>query len=130
MIGIIKNQTYFFGFMVGTQMYPVPKLNGYVPEGFPPVNQRIFHKAIEDILSCFDQRLKCAILLISVNIFDAETWEKKKTLEYCKQPVHAVSFACDCKCVALGHFNLDENRTYILHGCCHIGILKKVFDIR
>jgi hypothetical protein len=129
-IGVVKDQAYIFGFMVGTQMYAVPKLDGHMPEGFPPVNRRIFHEAVEDILSCLDQGLECAIFLIAVSVFDAETREKEKTLEYRQQSVHAVTFACDCKCVALGHFDLSENRAYVLHGCGHIRIFKKVFDIR
>lgn len=130
MVGIVKDKTYIIGFMVGTQMYTAPKLCRYMPECFPPVNRRIFHEAIEDILPCLDQRLECAILLIAVSIFYAEAREKKKTLEYSQQPVHAVTLACGGKCIALSHFDLRENRTYVLHGSCHIRFLKKVFDIR
>lgn len=129
MVGIVKDQADLSGFMVGTQMNPVPKLDGHMPEGFPPVNRRIFHKAVEDILPCLDQRIECAVLLIAVSIFYAEAREKKKALEYGQQPVNAVSLACYRKRVALGHLDLGENRAYVLHGCCHIGIFKKVFDI-
>lgn len=130
MIGVIKDQTYIIWFMAGTQIYPVPKLDGHMPDGFPSVNRRIFHKAAEDILPRLDQRIKCAILLIAASVFDAEAREKKKALKYSQQPVYAVTLACDGKCVALGHFDLRENRTYVLHSSCHIRILKKVFDIR
>lgn len=130
MVGIVKDKTYIIGIMVGTQMYAAPKLCRYMPECLSPVDSRIFHEAVEDILPCLDQRIKCAILLIAVSIFYAEAREKKKALEYSQQSVQTVALAGYGKCVALGHFDLGENGTYVLHGCCHIGILKKVFDIR
>lgn len=130
MVGIVKNQTYLIGFMVRTQMYPVPQLYRYMPERLSPIYIGIFHEPIEDILSGLDQRIKCAILLIAICVFDAKAWKKKKTLEYGQQPVDAVALACDGKSVALGHLDLSENGTYALHGGCHIRIFEKVFDIR
>lgn len=130
MVGIVKNQTYLIGFMVRTQMYPVPQLYRYMPEHLSPIYIGIFHEPIEDILSGLDQRIKCAILLIAICVFDAKAWKKKKTLEYGQQPVDAVALACDGKCVALGHLDLSENGTYALHGGCHIRIFEKLFDIR
>ena len=130
MVGIVKNQTYLIGFMVRTQMYPVPQLYRYMPESLSPVYIGIFHEPIEDILSGLNQRIKYAVLLIAVCVFDAKAWKKKKTLEHGKQPVDAVAPACDGKSVALGHLDLSENGTYVLHGGCHIRIFEKVFDIR
>ena len=129
-VGIVKNQTNLVGLMVSTVMYPVPQLYRYMPESLSPVYVWIFHEAVEDILSGLDQRIKNAILLITVCVFDAETWEKKETLEYCQQPIDAVALAFYCKRVLLGHFDLSKNRTYDMHGCCHIGIIEKIFDIR
>ena len=78
-VGIVKNQTNLVGLMVSTVMYPVPQLYRYMPESLSPVYVWIFHEAVEDILSGLDQRIKNAILLITVCVFDAETWEKKGT---------------------------------------------------
>ena len=130
MVGIVKNQTHLIGFMVRTEMYSVPQLYRYMPESLSPVYIGIFHKAVENILSGLNQRIKCTVLLIAVCVSNAETWEKKKTLEYSQQPVNTVTLACYCKRVALGHLDLPKYRTYVLHGCCHIGIFEKVFDIR
>ena len=88
---------------------PVTQLYRYMPESLSPVYVWIFHEAVEDILSGLDQRIKNAILLITVCVFDAETWEKKETLEYCQQPIDAVALAFYCKRVLLGHFDLSKN---------------------
>ncbi|MFS6554341.1 hypothetical protein VPJ68_02340, partial [Parabacteroides distasonis] len=71
-----------------------------------------------------------AVLLIAVRVFDAEARKQQKTLKYGEQPVHAVALACDSKRVTLGHPDLSENGTYVLHGCCHIRIFEEIFDIR
>ena len=63
-------------------------------------------------------------------VSDTEAREQKKALKYSEQPVHAVVLACDGKRVTLRHPDLSENGNYVLHGCCHIRILEKVFDIR
>ena len=130
MVGVIKNQADIIDFMVGTQMYAVPQLDGYMPERFSPVNVRIFHEPVKDIFPCFDQLPKGAVFLIAVGISYTEAGEKKKALEYGEQPIYTVVLACNSKCVAFRHLDLSENRTDVLHGGCHIRILKKVFDIR
>ena len=65
-----------------------------------------------------------------IRIADSETRKQKKALEDGKQPIGAVRFAKDGKCITLGHFDSGENEAYVMHGCCHIGILEKHFDIR
>lgn len=45
--------------------------------------------------------------LIAISIFYAEA-RKKEALEYRQQPLHAVTLACEGKCIALGHFDLKE----------------------
>ena len=129
-IRIVKNQTYVFRFMFGTKTDLIPQLDGYVPQRSAPINTWIFHKAVEHILAGLDQRSKSAILLIVIRIADSETRKQKKALEDGKQPIGAVRFAKDSKSITLGHFNSGENEAYVLHGCCHIGILEKRFDIR
>ncbi|ROT11703.1 hypothetical protein EEL49_00510, partial [Muribaculaceae bacterium Isolate-104 (HZI)] len=47
----------------------------------------------------------------------AETWEKKKTLEYSQQPVNTVTLACYCKRVALGHLDLPKYTSIELMFC-------------
>lgn len=96
-----------------------------MPESLSPVDGRIFHESIENILSGLDQGIKRAILLIAVCVPDAETWEQNETLKHSQQPVHTVAPACDGKCVTLGHFDQCKNRTYVLHGCCHIVFFEK-----
>ena len=129
-IRIVKNQTYVFRFMFGTKTDLIPQLDGYVPQRSAPINTWIFHKAVEHILAGLNQRGKSAILLIVIRIADSETRKQKKALEDGKQPIGAVRFAKDSKSITLGHFNSGENEAYVLHGCCHIGILEKRFDIR
>ena len=130
MVGVVKNQTDVPGLMVGTHMYTVPQLDGYMPEGFSPVYAGIFHKPVKDIFPCLDQWFENAVLLIAVRVFDAEAREEQKALKYGEQPIHAVALACDGKRVTLGHPDLGENGTYALHGGCHIRIFEKIFDIR
>lgn len=130
MVGVIKNQTGLFLLMVRTHMDAVPQLDGDVPKGFFPVDTGIFHEPVEDIFPCLYQWFEGTILLIDPGIFDAEAREQKKTLKYGEHPVYTVALACDGKCVTLGHPDQGENGTYVLHGCCHIRILEKVFDIR
>lgn len=130
MVGVVKNQTDVPGFMVGTHVYAVPQLDGYMPQSLSPVYIGIFHKPIEDIFPCLDQWFKNAVLLVAVCVSDAEAREQQKALKYGEQSVHAVALACDGKRVPFGHFDLRENGTYALHGGCHIRILEKIFDIR
>ena len=130
MVGVVKNQTDIVDLMVGTHMYAVPQLDGYMPESLSPVYIWIFHKPIKDIFPCLDQWLENAVLLIAVRVFDAETREEQKALKNGEQPIHAVTLACDGKRVTLGHPDLGENGTYALHGGCHIIIFEKIFDIR
>lgn len=130
MVGVIKNQADISAIMAGTPVHEVPQLYRHVPEGLPPVYRRIFHEAVEDILSCLDQRLECAIPLIAAGVFDTETREKNKALKHRQQTVHTITLACDGKRVALGHSDLGEKRAYGMHGGCHIRIFEKVFDIR
>ena len=130
MVGVVKNQTDVLGFMVGTHVYAVPQLDGYMPQSLSPFYIGIFHKPIEDIFPCLDQWLENAVLLIAARVSDAEAREEQKALKNGEQPIHAVALACDGKRVTLGHPDLGENGTYALHGCCHIRILEKIFDIR
>lgn len=130
MVGVVKNQTDIVRLVVGTHMYAVPQLYGYVPESLSPVHIRIFHEPVEDIFPRFDQWFENAVFLIAVGVSDTEAREQKKALKYGEQPVHAVVLACDGKRVTLRHPDLSENGNYVLHGCCHIRILEKVFDIR
>lgn len=130
MVGVIKNQTGIFRLMVRTHMDAVPQLDGDVPKGFSPVDTGIFHEPVEDIFPCLHQWFEGTILLIAPGIFDAEAREQQKTLKYGEQLVYTVALACDGKCVTLGHSDQGENGTYVLHGCRHIRILEKVFDIR
>lgn len=78
MIGVIENKADILGIMVGTQMYAVLQLYGYMPEGFPPVCHWILHKAVEDILACLDQRFESAVLLIEPGVSDAEAGKKRR----------------------------------------------------
>ena len=130
MVGVVKNQTDVVRLVVGTHMYAVPQLYGYVPESLSPVHIRIFHEPVEDIFPRLDQWFENAVFLIAVGVSDTEAREQKKALKYSEQPVHAVVLACDGKRVTLRHPDLSENGNYVLHGCCHIRILEKVFDIR
>ena len=130
MVGVVKNQTDVVRLVVGTHMYAVPQLYGYVPESLSPVHIRIFHEPVEDIFPRLDQWFENAVFLIAVGVSDTEAREQKKALKYGEQPVHAVVLACDGKRVTLRHPDLSENGNYVLHGCCHIRILEKVFDIR
>lgn len=130
MVGVIENQAYIFRFMVGTQMYPVPQLYRYMPEGLSPVYIRIVHETVKDIFLRLDQWLKRAILLIAVSVPDAEAREKQKALEDGKQPIDTVAFAGNAESVTLRHSDMRDDRTYVLHCACHIGISEKIFDIR
>ena len=101
-----------------------------MPQSLSPVYIGIVHEAVENIFPCLDQWLECAVLLIAEGVLYAETGKKKKALEDSQQPVDAVAFTAYAESIPFGHLDLGEYRTYALHGGCHIGILKKFFDIR
>ena len=130
MVGVVENQTDILGLMVGTKAYLPPQLHGYAPQCLAPVHCRILHKAEENILLSRYQRFKRAVLLVAPGIADAETWEQQQTLEDGQQTIHAVAFAGDTKRAALSHSDPGEKVTYVLHGCCHVRIFEKCFDIR
>lgn len=74
MVGVVENQTYVTGLMVGTHVYAVPQLDRYVPQGLSPVNRRILHKAVEDILACVDEGDQRTVLLVAPRVPYAEAW--------------------------------------------------------
>lgn len=130
MVGVVKNQTYVLRLIVGANMHAVPKLHRYVPQCLALVNVRILHKSVEDILASLDKCLKHTIFMVTPCVLYAEAGEKYQNLKYAHQWIDAVPLASNSKRVLLGHPNLGKNRTYVLHGNCHIRILEKCLDIR
>lgn len=130
MVGVVEDQTDILCLMVGSKAYLPPQLHGYAPQCLAPVHRRILHKAVEDILLSRYQWLKRAVLLVAPGVADAETREQQQTLEDGQQTIHAVALADDTKRAALGHSDPGQDVTYLLHGCCHVRIVEKCFDIR
>ena len=130
MVGVVKNQTHILLLVVGAHVDTVPELHGYVPQRLTPVDERIFHKTVENILARLDKRFKRPVLVTTPAVFYPEAWEEKQNLEHGQQRVDAVALACDCKSVFLGNPDMGKNRGYVLHCCCNIGIFEKRFDIR
>lgn len=125
-VGIVENQAYVLGLVVGTDTDDGPKLGRYMPQRFPPVYMRIFHKAVEYVLACLDKCFKNPVLVATPCILDSKAREKHQTLEYGQQRVDAVTLALHRKRGFFGHPDLRKYRADSMHGRRHIGILKKV----
>ena len=130
MVGVVKNQTYVLRLIVGAYENAAPKLHRYVPQCLAPVYAWILHKSVEDILASLDKCLKRTVFMTTPCVLYAEAGEKCQNMKHGHQWIDAVPLASNGKRVALGHPNLGKNRTYVLHGSCHIRILENRFDIR
>lgn len=112
MVSIIKYETDIATCVVASDLYLVPELNGYMPQGLSPVYVRIVLEPVEHIFPCLHEGGNSVFFVAAVDVPNPEERKKNEALEDIEQPLDVVGFAAHAYGVLLRH--LHEPRILLM----------------